>query len=152
LPNGLRRSTKFLDVTATMVSAVDPPASDHDRRVDEGTATNLRMLGVLIPAGAAMLQVLPTVGPLCPLRRTTGVPCPLCGMTTGVNALARGDVTAAFAANPLAPLLVVLVVSAWLLFLLGRPALPVRTRTLGRSATVVLPGMWLFQLHRYDVI
>jgi hypothetical protein len=73
-------------------------------------------------------------------------------MTTGVNALARGDVTAAFAANPLAPVLVLLVASAWLLFLLRRPALPVNTRALGRSATVVLPGLWVFQLHRYDLI
>jgi hypothetical protein len=140
-------------MTATTVPAVDPPAGDgHDQRIDESTATNLRMLGVLMPVGAAVLQVLPTVGPLCPLRRTTGVPCPLCGMTTGLNALARGDMPAAFAANPLAPALVLLVVAAWLLFLRGRPTLPVRTRTLGRSVTAVLPGLWLFELHRYDVI
>jgi hypothetical protein len=73
-------------------------------------------------------------------------------MTTGLNALARGDMPAAFAANPLAPALVLLVVAAWLLFLRGRPTLPVRTRTLGRSVTAVLPGLWLFELHRYDVI
>jgi hypothetical protein len=143
----------FLAVTSMTAPALGRPAGDgHDHRVHDGTAANLRMLGVLMVAGAAILQVVPAVGPLCPLRRTTGVPCPLCGMTTGVNALARGDVTAAFAANPLAPVLVLLVASAWLLFLLRRPALPVNTRALGRSAPVVLPGLWVFQLHRYDLI
>ena len=73
-------------------------------------------------------------------------------MTTGMNALLRGDVAAAFTANPLAPVLVLLVVAAWLVFLLRRPALPVSTRTMGRTLTVALPGLWLFQLHRYDLI
>ena len=140
-------------MTAVTVPAFGPSAcDDHAARVESGTAANLRMLGVALPIGAVALQLLPVVGPLCPLRRTTGVPCPLCGMTTGMNALLRGDVAGAFTANPLAPVLVLLVVAAWFVFLLRRPALPVSTRTLGRTLTVALPGLWLFQLHRYDLI
>ncbi len=36
----------------------------------------------------------------CPLRTLTGVPCPLCGMTTAATGLASGDLGAALAANP----------------------------------------------------
>ena len=32
------------------------------------TAANLRMLGLLLVGGGALLQVVPAVGPLCPLR------------------------------------------------------------------------------------
>jgi hypothetical protein len=143
----------FVAVTASMAPEVGPPAPvAADRRTDVATSTNLRMLGLALPVGIAALQVLPAVGPLCPLRRTTGVPCPLCGATTAMNALARGDLTAAVAANPLAPALLVLVVVAWLGYLVGSPALPVRTKTLGRAATVLLPALWLYQLHRYDLI
>jgi hypothetical protein len=110
------------------------------------------MLGLLLVGGGALLQVVPAVGPLCPLRRTTGVPCPLCGVTTGLNALARGDLMAALTANPLAPVLVLLVALAWIGLLADRPALSPTTTTLGRSVTVSLPGLWLFQLHRHDLI
>ena len=36
----------------------------------------------------------------CPLRTLTGIPCPLCGMTTAATGLASGDLGAAVAANP----------------------------------------------------
>lgn len=39
---------------------------------------------------------------LCLVRSVTGVPCPLCGGTTAVADLGRGDVSAAAAASPLA--------------------------------------------------
>lgn len=103
--------------------------------------------------GAAMLAlglVLPHLpgdpGVPCPLRTTTGVPCPLCGMTTSVKATMRGDLHAAFTANPFGILAVVtavllLVRPAW-----GRLALPVG---------VLMGGVlvsWLFQLHRFHFV
>ena len=128
---------------ATVQSAVRPD-------VEARAASNLRMLSLGMVGGAFVLPALPAVGPLCPLRRTTGVPCPLCGMTTGVTALSRGNVADAVAANPLAPVLVLIVALTWTLYAFGRDRLPLRTRTLGRGIAVALPGLWLFQLHRFD--
>jgi hypothetical protein len=136
--------------TATLAPPLAPTVAAADPEVR--TAANLRSFSGVMVAGAVALPVLPAVGPLCPLRRTTGVPCPLCGMTTGVTALARGDLVGAVAANPLAPVLVLVVLLAWAVLLAGRDRLPVRSRTLGRGLSIALPGLWLFQLHRYDII
>lgn len=120
----------------------------HDR--------DLRALGGVMAAGAVALPVLPDVGPLCPLRRMTGIPCPFCGMTTGVLALSRGDVLGAFSANPVAPLLVVAVVVAFLP--IAYRSAPVRAaasraRPAGRVLPwLALPFLWVWQLHRFDHI
>lgn len=120
------------------------------------SAGDLRALGGLMAFGVVALRWLPDVGPLCPLRRLTGVPCPLCGTTTGVLALSRGDVLAAFAANPVVPVLVIAVVSAFLpLFFRSRPARDVgaRARRVTRVGPwLLLPALWVWQLHRFDHI
>ena len=104
-----------------------------------------------------LLAAVPDVGPLCPLRRATGVPCPFCGMTTGVLALSRGDVVAAFAANPLAPLLVLAVVVAFLPFVYRSDSFR-RTRAKARARSgslsrfgpwMLLPVLWIWELHRF---
>ena len=107
-------------------------------------------------AAAAAWPLLPDHGVVCPLRRFTGVPCPLCGMTTGVVRTVHGRVADAFAANPAAPLLVLLVVAAWVAVLLARAGGP-RLRapsasTLYRVAIVAVPAMWAYQLVRFDVV
>ena len=81
----------------------------------------------------------------CGVRALTGVPCPLCGMTTGVLALARGDVGASLAANPGAVLLVVAVALALTGRFggLGRRLLPLRLP--------LLAAMWLFELRRFAI-
>ncbi len=38
---------------------------------------------------------------MCNFKRWTGVPCPTCGITRGVTSVARGEVAAGFAYNPL---------------------------------------------------
>jgi hypothetical protein len=96
----------------------------------------LRGAGAAMLAAGAVLPLLPGhPGFACPLQRVTGVPCPLCGMTTSVEDTLRLHVHAALAANP-AGVAAVLVV---------------RPRRL-RIPFVVLPGalvaMWLFELHR----
>ncbi len=67
----------------------------------------------------------------CAFRWITGLPCPMCGMTTAFALMARGDVLAALGAHVLGPPLYVV---AWLL---GANAAVALVR--GRSA---LPG-WL---------
>lgn len=64
----------------------------------------------------------------CFFRQLTGVPCPLCGMTTSLAHMARGELVAAFNAHLLGPLLYVLAFltagrSLWAL-IKGMPAFP----------------------------
>ena len=49
---------------------------------------------------------------LCPLKRLLGVPCPTCGTTRAVVLLLRGDVCGAFALQPLAMAVAVLLAPA----------------------------------------
>ena len=82
----------------------------------------------------------------CGVRALTGLPCPLCGMTTGVLALATGDVGASLAANPGAIAFVVGVALALTgrFGALGRRLLLLRFPALG--------AMWLFELRRFGVL
>ena len=74
-------------------------------------------------------------------------------------ALSRGDVLAAFAANPVAPLLVAAVVLSFVPFVyrstLFREA-SARARPVGRVGRAVpwllLPFLWVWELHRFDRI
>lgn len=122
-----------------------------------GSLTDLQTFGLVMAAGAAAFPLLPHLGVLCPLRRVTGIPCPLCGSTTAVLALSHGRAWDAVVANPGAVLLVICCIGA---FLPRRVRLPVaswasswRERLGGRGRTVVsvvvLLALWAYQLHRF---
>lgn len=97
-------------------------------------------------AAAVLLPVVPGhQGIECPLRRLTGIPCPLCGMTTSVEATVRLHLARAAGANPGG----VGAVLAALLILLLRPA---RIRIPAVAPFLLLPALWLFELHRYALI
>jgi Protein of unknown function (DUF2752) len=93
----------------------------------------------------------------CPLRTLTGVPCPLCGMTTAATALASGDLGAALAANPFVLALagftlVMAVLMAARAFggLPGAAQWPAARRRQGYwVAAVLAAASWAFQLHRF---
>lgn len=94
-------------------------------------------------AAAAAIAVLKTnpLGVLkpCPLKLLTGVPCPTCGGTEALRSLARGDLTHAFAVQPLIALLgVALLVSAVVALLL----LPWADRL--RVPRAARPWLWGF--------
>lgn len=108
-------------------------------------AANLRWVaGAMLGAGA-LLSRMPVGGPPCPLRTLTGVPCPWCGMTTGVKATLQGDLAAAVAANPLGAVAVVVAV----LVLLVRPA---SIRVSWPVVGVALGASWIFQLGRFGFL
>ena len=97
----------------------------------------------LLGAGA----VLPTLpghpGISCPSDSLTGIPCPLCGMTTSVEDVVRLHLHAAAAANPAGLLAVVAAIVL----------LAVRPRRLAVPALLpllLLAGMWVFELHRFS--
>jgi uncharacterized protein DUF2752 len=53
---------------------------------------------------------------ICPFRRMTGVPCPGCGLTRAFAHLAKGEWAAALRDHPLAPLVALELLGAWLVW------------------------------------
>lgn len=96
-------------------------------------------------AAGAVLPLLSHPGPGCPLRALTGIPCPLCGMSTSVEATVHLRPLEALAANP-AGLFAVIAAVALVLF---RPA---RLEVPAWVLPVVLALMWVWQLFRFSVI
>jgi Protein of unknown function (DUF2752) len=118
------------------------PASSTTIDVSDARGAALAML-----AAAASLPLLPGhAGLPCPLRTLTGVPCPLCGMTTSVEAAVHGQVLSALRANPAGPFAVL----AALALLVRRPTAPFRIPTV--AVVALLLGLWIFELHRFSLI
>lgn len=84
----------------------------------------------------------------CPLLTLTGVPCPTCGTTHAALALSRGDLAAAFVANPLAAsaLLLLLPATAASLAWRRRAAPPAARRILAWVASAALLLNWGYLL------
>jgi len=81
------------------------------------------------------LALAPTLRP-CVFRGLTGLPCPTCGTTRAATAFLNGELTAAFAANPLAAL-------AGLVFVAGAPLAVAWTITNRKLPSVTGPlPMW----------
>ena len=142
-------------------------STKHERsgeRVGHGRRIGLGLLMVLpsLPGGLIVLRALtlprnsPGLPDLCPLHRTTGLWCPLCGGTRATRELMHGDLGAAMGYNPFALVLEVVVmvlVARWLLaWLRGRrrPLVTGREGILLGVALAVfavvrnLPGMWVY--------
>ena len=142
-------------------------STKHERpggRAGHGRRIGLGLLMVLpsLPGGLIVLRALtlprnsPGLPDLCPLHRTTGLWCPLCGGTRATRELMHGDLWAAMGYNPFALVLEVVVmvlVARWLLaWLRGqrRPLVTGREGILLGEALVVfavvrnLPGMWVY--------
>jgi hypothetical protein len=102
--------------------------------------------GAMLVLGAALPHLPGNPGLPCPLRTLTGVPCPLCGMTTSVKAAMGAHVRAALVSNPFG---ILAVVGAAVLLL--RPA---ATRLRVPSAMVIacVAASWAFELHRFHVL
>jgi len=95
---------------------------------------------------------------ICPLRLMTGVPCPLCGMTTGVVSILSGEFTGAAAANPFSfPFLVsigAMVIDRTSRLLLQKPLPPLpklRPRLVVAVLLALTVASWISQLIRFQV-
>jgi hypothetical protein len=108
-------------------------------------ADDLRPTAVLTLVAALVHPLLPTdVSLICPLRATTGIPCPLCGMTTSVVATVHGDLLGALAANPAG----IGVVAFALIILFARGKRVTMPRVPG---VLLLVSLWLFELFRFSL-
>jgi len=107
---------------------------------------DLTIAAAVMLGGAFVLPALPGhPGAACPLRTLTGIPCPLCGMTTSVEETVHLHLGEALAANPAG---IALVAAAVLLLLLRPPRIVLR-----RPAVVaVLAAMWVFELFRFSLL
>ncbi|HKA92485.1 MAG TPA: DUF2752 domain-containing protein [Acidimicrobiia bacterium] len=132
--------------TAPPVTAAPPPPP---RFAGGGSSLGidlkpLRVAGAGMFAVAAVRPWLPaTLGPPCPLRTVTGVPCPFCGMTRGVTALVHGQVSAAFSYNPGAFLVVAMALVLLVAWRWQRVRIPMW------SVFVFFAALWAFQLFKY---
>jgi hypothetical protein len=97
-------------------------------------------------AAGLVLPALPGhPGLSCPLRALTGIPCPLCGMTTSVEATLHLDIAGALRANPAGVVAVVIAIALVVLR-------PTRVRIAPAVPLATLCAMWTFELHRFGVI
>jgi hypothetical protein len=125
------------------------------RRVSQRVRVSVSRLALATVSsiGAAWIHEHHDPGALCPLRRLTGVPCPMCGSTTVFMEAGAGHWTEALGANPFtvlaflvflaAPLGLIDPVSTW-------ANLPTRRRNIGLG--VILALSWIWQLHRFGFI
>ena len=105
----------------------------------------LRVAGAGMLAVAAVRPWLPaTLGPPCPLRTVTGVPCPFCGMSRGVTALVHGQLSAAFTYNPGAFLVVAMAIVLLVAWRWQRVRIPMW------AVFVFFAALWAFQLFKYS--
>ena len=109
---------------------------------------DFRTAGIVMLAGAFFVPLMAGTFPevWCPLRASTGVPCPLCGLTTSVTATMHLDLPAAVQANPFG--IVAVVAAAALLFVRKRTSIriPVPVIVLGLALS------WAWQLGRYGFL
>ncbi|MGH3344289.1 MAG: DUF2752 domain-containing protein [Carbonactinosporaceae bacterium] len=101
-------------------------------------------------AGAARLHAAVDPGVLCPLRRLTGIPCPLCGSTTVFLELGSGDIRGALAANPVTALAAAALTFAPLGA--GRWWWDAPPRWRGCLVGGALTSAWCWQLGRFDLL
>ena len=127
---------------------VSAPMPLHRRFVaHEVPARDLTIVGGAMLAAAYVLPALPGhPGLPCPLRTITGVPCPMCGMTTSVEATVHLDLAGAFAANPAG---IILVVVATVLLVTRPRAIPIPRLAVTLTC---LAAMWVFELHRFGFV
>ena len=98
-------------------------------------------LGMIGLAGAAAIYPIAHIPTACPLRATTGIPCPFCGMSRAVSAAVHGHLTQSLSFNP-GGIFIVLIAAA----LLVRPSFARTIRPPTWAMVAVLGVLWLWNI------
>lgn len=129
-------------------NTVQPPALPV-RRASRARGALAALLGLVLLAEVVIRFQLPV--PACPLRATTGVPCPFCGSTRAFAALAHLDFATALRLNPFVSLAASAAAAGWLWAMRrgaavsGGPSFDWLARPLGRwLLACALAGNWLY--------
>ncbi|MGQ0824413.1 MAG: DUF2752 domain-containing protein [Actinomycetota bacterium] len=111
--------------------------------VDIARGRELRLAAGTMIGSAAVWPLLPLHPSLaCPLRTTTGIPCPMCGMTRAVVAAAHGDVGASLRYNPVGIVVLALAVALVLAPSLARA----RWRVRPWAAVAAVGMLWAYNI------
>jgi hypothetical protein len=103
---------------------------------------DVRVAGAALLGAAAVWPLLPAHPPLvCPLRATTGIPCPFCGMTRACVAAVHGHLAGSLAFNPAGVLVVVAAIVAVL-----RPQWLSRMRAPGWLVVAAFAALWVWNI------
>ncbi|MGD9549118.1 MAG: DUF2752 domain-containing protein [Candidatus Krumholzibacteriia bacterium] len=132
---------------------------------ESSSLTRWIVLGLAAAGGVALLLVrfMPEAflaWARCPLREATGIPCPTCGGSHTLVALARGDPWTALGANPALCgfVLAFAVAVLWAALALAVPALrvdvrlgPRERRTARWLAVLGIVASWAYQIWRVNI-
>ena len=117
---------------------------DDDRDAVRIDLTPLRAMAGPMLLVAAVWPLLPVHPPvLCPLRATTGVPCPFCGMTRGVVAAIHGHLGASLALNPGAVVVLAFAVALLVMWRWRSLVVPLW------SVVAFFGTLWAYELFKY---
>jgi hypothetical protein len=122
--------------------------------IAQGIGPALLRAGLLaiVALGVARLHAAYQPGVLCPLRRLTGVPCPMCGSTSAFVELGHGRLLAAWAAQPFTMAVTFFLVAAPKAFSLAYRQILARPRLALSCAAGLAAASWLYQLVRFGLL
>jgi hypothetical protein len=109
--------------------------------IEVRNARTLRMGAVGLIGAAAVWPLVPHPYIACPLRSTTGIPCPLCGMTRACAAAVHGHLATSVAFNPAGVLLVFAAIVA-----VVRPQLLTRVSVPMWVVVIAFAAMWVWNI------
>ena len=100
---------------------------------------DVRVVGAGLLGAAVAWPLLPVHPPLaCPLRATTGIPCPFCGMTRACVAAVHGHLGTSLAFNPAGALVVIAAIV--------RPQWLTRMRTPAWVVLAAFAVLWVWNI------
>jgi len=140
------------DVTTASRQLISPSSALLALRDDRRALPLRAALVGLAAIGVARLHAALDPGVLCPFRRLTGVPCPICGSTTATLHLGRGQLLSAFAAQPFMMALTAVLVAAPGSLIGACRSLAARPRLVLAFLAVLAISSWLYQIFRFGLL